>query len=82
MKISIWLYEDDSCRDFNATDNVSNFRVFKAAIFENETGLLIYPKKYKNIKMDDSCRALLKQNRRIFERLGNHKAIKYLESNS
>lgn len=76
------MYEDDSCREFNNDDNVSNFRIFEASIFENKPGLLVYPKKYEAIKMDYCYPALLKQNRRIFERLGNHKAIKYLEDNS
>lgn len=83
MKISIWMYEDNSRRDFNTNDNVSNFRIFQSRdLFGDIFGLLIYPKKYEAIKMEYRHPALLKQNRRIFERLGNYKAIKHLELNS
>lgn len=80
MKISIWVYEDNSCLEFN--NNVSNFRIFKSDMFGKEIGLLIYPKNYQNILMDYRYSALLNQNIKIFERLGNYKAIKFLKENS
>ena len=83
MKISIWLYEDDSYRNFNTNVNISNFRIFhNRDMFKNDLGLLMYPKNYENITHHNRYPMLLKQNRRIFERFGNTKAIRYLEMNS
>jgi hypothetical protein len=51
-------------------------------MFKNDLGLLMYPKNYENITHHNRYPMLLKQNRRIFERFGNTKAIRYLEMNS
>lgn len=82
MKLSIWLYEENSHRDFNIDVDVSNFRIFLSSeLFGTSPGLLIYPKNFEDVGHGKRYLVLLKQNRRMFERLGNHKAIKHLELN-